>query len=1179
MPDFLHLHCHTQYSLLDGAAGIPQLMDKAVRDGQKGVALTDHGNMFGAFTFVNEAKKRNLKPIVGCEFYLVEDRHKTSFKKGQGERDVRYHQLMLAKNAVGYRNLSKLCSLGFIDGLYGKFPRIDKELILQYHEGLIATSCCIGAEIPQAILKGDLDGARKKVKWWVDLLGDDFYIEIQRHRGLENIDGLGVSQEDINQTLLSFAKEFNLKVIATNDSHYVEEEDAQPHDVILCVNTGSLMSDEKRFSFSSSDFFFKSKEEMGRIFSDVPESLENTLEIYDKVEELSLARDVLLPNFPLPADFTDQSEYLKNLVFEGAKQKYGEISASVNERLDFELGIIKDMGFDGYFLIVQDFIQAAKDMGVSVGPGRGSAAGSAVSYCLSITNLDPIKYNLLFERFLNPERISMPDIDIDFDDEGRQKVIDWVVDKYGKNQVAQIVTFGSMAARSSVRDVSRVMNLPLPEADKLAKLIPSRQGASVKLKDISTKSIQDFKGTLNPDDIVNVEKLKSIYESNDLQGEVMRIASKVEGSVRNTGIHAAGVIIAPDDIMNHIPVFTSKESNLLITQFDGNVVESAGMLKMDFLGLKTLSIIKDAIENIVLRYGEASRIDPDAIPLDDEKTFELFQRGDTLAIFQFESEGMRKSLKELKPTTIEDLIAMNALYRPGPMDYIPLFVSRKHGREEIKYPHQWLEDILKPTYGIMVYQEQIMQTAQIMADYSLGQADVLRRAMGKKKHKEMDRQREIFKSGAVKKGVDEARANEIFDIMSKFASYGFNRSHAAAYSVLAFQTAYLKTHYPAAFMASVLTHNKKDISKLNFFLRECKRMNVAVLGPDINESQLEFTVNDDGKVRFGLSALKGVGEGPVAEILEIRAEDRFVSVNDMVRRLNIRSVNKKCFESLIKGGALDSVMSVPRSTYFAPHERYNSFLERVIRYGNQFKEDQQKSQNSLFGEMGGIEIPEPVSPEIQPWPLNIMLNHEKEVAGIFLSGHPLDDYKEELASFANCSVEQIPFKPDRKLKFGALVVSPDIRLNRKGVEFARFQLQDFSGNVDVALYKEDFQKHKHLVSDGQVVFVEGKFEKRWSNADYEFRIHNMRQMDAVGHDLTEAIQVFVPLEEINPKMIASIKTLATENKGPHKLKITILDKEEKLSLDTIATKKNVLVGEKLLNEIKEIGLEYKLVAT
>jgi DNA polymerase III alpha subunit/intein/homing endonuclease len=815
MPVFSHLHCHTQYSLLDGQASIGALMKKAQADGMPAVALTDHGNMFGAFNFVAEANKYNVKPIVGCEFYLVEDRHKKSFSREKGERDVRHHQLLLAKDQAGYQNLAKLCSMSFIEGVYSKYPRIDKELLLQYHEGLIATSCCIGAEIPQALLWKSEEEAEELLKWWLDLFGADYYLEIQRH-GLKNIDNTGKNQEDLNQILLKWARKYNVKVICTNDSHYVDQTDFAPHDLLLCVNTGEehsipvgdfqtkyfrLMSQDSkvlydhldnlrplassddqvrrqlmrideeaqmpkpraRFGFPNDQFYFKTQEEMNRLFEDVPESVDNTNEIVDKITPPTLQRDILLPNFPLPPEYPTADAFLRHLTFKGAfegpKPRYSERTPEIEERLNYELRVIETMGFAGYFLITQDFINKGRDMGVAVGPGRGSAAGSAVAYCVGITNIDPIKYSLLFERFLNPERVSMPDIDIDFDDVNRQKVIDYVVQKYGKTQVAQIITFGTMAAKSSIKDVARAMELPLPATNELAKMVPEQVGTTLLKAFTENQELDMIRRDEAPD---------------NLRGQILRLAEKLEGSVRNTGIHAAGVIIAPDDITKYIPVSTSKDSDLLVTQFDGKVIESAGMLKMDFLGLKTLTIIVDALALIEKNHGV--KIDIDNIPIDDPKTYELYQRGDTIGTFQFESEGMRMYLKDLKPTNIEDLIAMNALYRPGPMQFIPNFINRKHGREPVEYPHELLEPILNYSQGIMVYQEQIMQAAQILAGYSLGGADLLRRAMGKKDMKKMAQEREKFVAGAKKlHNIPAKKASEVFDVMEKFAAYGFNR--------------------------------------------------------------------------------------------------------------------------------------------------------------------------------------------------------------------------------------------------------------------------------------------------------------------------------------------------------------------------------------------------------------------
>jgi DNA polymerase-3 subunit alpha len=745
VPQFSHLHCHSQFSLLDGASPIDDMFAKAKADGQRAVALTDHGNMFGAFKFVNSAKKHGVKAIVGCEFYLVEDRFRRSFVGDT--KDKRYHQLILAKNQKGYENLSLLCSIGYMEGLYGKYPRIDRDILKKHSEGLIATSCCIGAEIPQAILFKGEEEAEQILKEYLAIFGQDYYIELQRH-GIENIDGTGMSQEDVNQVLIRFAKKYDLKVIATNDSHYMEEEDALPHDILLCVNTGSRFTDPKgygkgmRFAFPNNEFFFKTQREMGTLFADIPEALDNTNIVVDSITTPELARDVLLPNFTMPPQFKTQDDYLKHLTFEGAKKRYPNMTADIEERLIFELSVIKDSGYPGYFLIVQDFTSVARDMGVSVGPGRGSAAGSAVAYCLGITNVDPIAYDLLFERFLNPERVSLPDIDIDFDDEGRQSVIDYVIDKYGQKQVAQIITYGSMAARSSIKDVGRVMDVPLNDVNAITKAFPDHLSANLN-KVLAKDGIQPkLKSAMNNEQVQAAEAFRELSTKDDQIGEMIRTAKRLEGSVRNTGIHACGVIITPDDITKYVPVTTAKDSNLLVTQYDNSVVEDAGLLKMDFLGLKTLTIIKDAVAIVKARHNR--EIVPDDIPLDDKKTLELFSKGNTNGVFQFESPGMQKHLKALKPDKFEDLIAMNALYRPGPMEYIKDFVERKHGRQEIKYDLPDMEEYLKDTYGITVYQEQVMLLSQKLAGFTKGQADSLRKAMGKKKIEEMNKLFDLF---------------------------------------------------------------------------------------------------------------------------------------------------------------------------------------------------------------------------------------------------------------------------------------------------------------------------------------------------------------------------------------------------------------------------------------------------
>jgi DNA polymerase-3 subunit alpha len=906
---------------------------------------------------------------------------------------------------------------------------------------LIATTCCIGAIVPQYILFKSEEDAEKEFKWWLDLFGEDYYIELQRHN-LKDVDNSGKSQEDVNQTLLNWSKKYNVHTIATNDSHYVEKEDAEAHDILLCVNTGELKSvpigDGRgyRFGFPNDEFYFKSQAEMEHLFHDVPSALDYTNEIADKCYNPNLHRDILLPNFPIPAGYTDADDYLRHLSFEGAKKRYHEFNQDIQDRLNHELNIIKTMGFAGYFLITADMINAGRELGVMIGPGRGSAAGSVVAFCIGITNIDPIKYNLLFERFLNPERVSMPDIDTDFDDEGRQKVIDYVVDKYGHNQVAQIVTYGTMAAKMAIRDVSRVLDLPLSEADMLAKLVPERPGISLS---------QAFK---------EVKELEEIRKGSDEKAKVLNLAEKLEGSVRNSGIHAAGVIIAPDDITNYIPVSSSKESELWITQFDGKVIEDAGMLKMDFLGLKTLSIIKDALK--IIKKTKDIDIDIDAISFNDQLTFELYQRGDTVGTFQFESVGMRKYLQELKPSDIEDLIAMNALFRPGPMDFIPNFINRKHGRERVEYPHKLLEPILKNTYGIMVYQEQIMQTAQIIAGFSLGKADILRRAMGKKKMDVMRSMQEEFIEGAKElHNISVKKATEIFSIMEKFAAYGFNRSHSAAYSVVAYQTAYLKAHYPSEYMASVLSHNQNNIEKITFFMDECKRMNIKVLGPDINHSGTLFTVNERDEILFGLGAIKGTGDAAVEAIIHERElHGEYKDIFDFSGRVNLRTANKKTFESLAMSGAFDGFGEIHRRQYLCADDNNSSLIEKAIKYGNKAQAEKNASQQSLFGKTSNASLPLPKIESCEPFSNIEKLKIEKEVVGFYISGHPLDQYKFELKHFCNThlgefgELEQLKGK---EIRLGGIVSNYAHRMTKKNNPFGILTLEDYESSYSFYL--------------------------------------------------------------------------------------------------------------------------------
>lgn len=1222
MPVFSHLHSHTQYSLLDGQASISALMKKAQADGMPAVALTDHGNMFGAFNFVAEANKYNVKPIVGCEFYMVADRHKKAFSREKGERDKRYHQLLLAKDQDGYHNLSKLCSMSFIEGVYSKFPRIDKELLLKYHKGLIATSCCIGAEIPQAILFESEAKAEELLKWWLDVFEDDYYIEIQRH-GLMNFDGTGKSQEDVNQVLLGLAKKYNVKVICTNDSHYVDQTDFAPHDILLCVNTGEehsipvgdfqtqyfrlISQDNKvlydhldnlrplagqdaavrrqlqrideeaqaprpksRFGFANDQFYFKSQAEMNALFADVPASVDNTNEIVDKITPPKLQRDILLPNFPLPPEHPTADAFLRHLTykgaFEGEKRRYSERTPEIEERLDYELRVIETMGFAGYFLITQDFINHGRNNGVAIGPGRGSAAGSAVAYCVGITNIDPIKYSLLFERFLNPERVSMPDIDIDFDDVNRQRVIDYVVDKYGKTQVAQIITFGTMAAKSSIKDVSRVMDLPLPVANDLVKMVPDQVGTTL------TKAFAENQ---------ELDMIRRDDAPDNLRGHILRLATQLEGSVRNTGIHAAGVIIAPDDITKYIPVSTSKDSDLLITQFDGKVIESAGMLKMDFLGLKTLTIIVDAINLIEKNHG--IKIDIDAIPIDDLKTYELYQRGDTIGTFQFESEGMRMYLKDLKPTNIEDLIAMNALYRPGPMQFIPNFINRKHGREEVDYPHELLEPILNYSQGIMVYQEQIMQAAQILAGYSLGGADLLRRAMGKKDMKKMAQEREKFCEGAKNlHGIPAKKANEVFDVMEKFAAYGFNRSHSAAYSLVAYQTGYLKAHYPAEYMAAVLTNNMGDIKKVTFFIEEARKQNVAVLGPDVNESILKFNVNKQGQIRFGMAAVKGAGEAAVEEIVQERDQHGpYGDIFDFSRRVNLRAVNKKTFESLAQAGAFDSFDRYHRRQFLEAPGNDQSLIEKAMKVGQQHQAAKESAQQSLFGGGGGeMAIPMPKIQDMEPWSPTEKLRREKEVVGFYLSGHPLDDFKLEIDSYCTCGLDKIESYKNRDVTVAGLISNVLFKTTKTGQPFVSFNIEDYDASLNLALFRDDYSKFSALINprnyDKEQVppmFIRGKYAQRFRDSDqFEFKIMTMEPLFNVAEKLSNGVRVQLDLRTITEPFMDRFMEAVEGAAGSKKLEIKFAEPHEHLAVDTYSRRYRIEPKE-FIRKMREMEIE------
>ena len=1178
--NFSHLHVHTQFSLLDGAASIKNLYKKAIADGMPALAISDHGNMFGAFEFVKEAYKHKnadgtlkVKPIVGCEFYITQDRTRKTFSKE--ERDPRHHQILLAKNEQGYKNLVKLTSLGYIEGMYSKYPRIDKTLIHKYHQGLIATTCCLGALVPQTILKkGEAEG-ENEFKWWLNIFQEDYYVELQRH---------GMAEQDkVNLVLLKFAKKYNVKVIASNDSHYVDQQDFNAHDILLCINTGEkqstpamrdftdddVMTKNKRFAFPNDQFYMKTTAEMTKVFEDIPEAIDNTNEVISKIDLLDLKKEILLPFFEVPPAYKTQDEYLEHLTWSGAKERYKILTPESEERLQFELGVIKNMGFAGYFLIVSDFIRHGRDIGVFIGPGRGSAAGSAVAYCIGITNIDPIKYNLLFERFLNPERKSMPDIDTDFDDDGRQKVIDYVVQKYGKNQVAQIITYGTMAAKSSIADVARVMDLPLPESRAISKLVPEKPGINLKrllhasftTKDAKPgeKSLEELE-QLQGEDIENVKKLRAIYAGNDLHSKILQEAEKLEGSVRNTGIHASAIIIAPKDLTDLLPVATSKESELWLTQIEGNSIEDAGVIKMDFLGLKTLSILKTAL--MLIKQNHDISIAIDDIPLDDEKTYKLYQQGDTNATFQFESAGMQKYLRELKPDKFDDLIAMNALYRPGPMSYIPQFIARKHGREIVTYDVPDMEEFLKETYGITVYQEQVMLLSQKLGGFSKGDADTLRKAMGKKNRATLDEKKVKFIEGATAKGHPKDKLIKIWTDWEAFAQYAFNKSHSTCYAFVAYQTAYLKAHYPSEYMAAVLNH-AGTIDKITFFMEECKRMGLRVLGPDINESQNGFAVNKKGEIRFGFSGLKGVGENAIENIIEERNKHGyFKNVFDLVKRVNLKAVSKKSLESLIYSGTFDCFKDMHRAQYFYTAPGDMPTLDKIVKFGAVYQSNTANTTNTLFGDLQMPDIVPPKLAACPPWQLIEQLDFEKEVTGMYMSGHPLDNFKFELnhynitpiADFLEVknAVGSTPIS--KSFRLAGLVVDAQHRLTKTGKNYGVLFIEDFTGKTDFFLWQEDYVKYLNYLEKGMIIMVEGGFrEKRYKQGEYEFNFTKLHLLETVKSTLTKQLIIETEPEFIDEQFINFMDNNIKDNPGKSSIKFNIHDKfkDHKVSMYTI----------------------------
>ena len=1201
--NFTHLHNHSQFSVLQSTISIKDLVASTAKHKMNAVALTDHANMMGAFHFVKEVKNHNraikeqneeavekgespvgeeIKPIIGCEFFVCEDHLNKSHK------DYGYQIVLLAKNKNGYQNLVKMASIAYTDGFY-YVPRIDKTVVEQYKEDIIILSGNLYGEVSSKILNVGEKQAEEALIWWKEQFKDDFYLEIMQH-----------NQEDerrVNQVLKDFAKKHEVKLVATNNNYYCEQEDANAHDILLCVKDGEKQGTPigrgrgYRYGLPNQEYYFKSSEDMKTLFKSTPEAITNIQEVVDKVEAFELARDVLLPEFSIPNEFKDEEDltdggkrgenaYLRHITYEGAKKRYGEITKEIQERLDFELATIENTGYPGYFLIVEDFIREARSMDVSVGPGRGSAAGSVVAYCLWITNIDPLKYDLLFERFLNPDRVSMPDIDIDFDDEGRGRVMDYVINKYGANQVAQIITYGTMAAKSSIRDTARVLDLPLFDADRIAKLIPTMS----KLGKIFGADEKKLKGMFRAEDLEKVNQLLNISEGEDLEAETVNLARTLEGSVRNTGIHACGVIITPSDITNYVPVATAKDSDLYVTQFDNSVVEDAGLLKMDFLGLKTLTLIKDTVKIVKAKHG--IELEPDNFPIDDEDTYALFQRGETVGIFQYESPGMQKHMKDLKPTVFDDLIAMNALYRPGPMEYIPSFIARKHGDEEIEYDLPEMEEYLKETYGITVYQEQVMLLSQKLADFTKGEADVLRKAMGKKQKAVLDKMKPKFIEQAAAKGMDKEKLEKIWKDWEAFASYAFNKSHSTCYAWIAYQTAYLKAHYPAEYMASVLSNNMNDIKQVTFFMEECKRMKLNVLGPDVNESYYKFSVNQDNAVRFGMGAIKGVGHGAVKTIVENRKEDgHYKSIFDLAKRIDLRAANKKAFENLANAGGFDCFKETHRAQYFIDEGDGITFLEKTIKYANKYQENENSAQVSLFGESSDVQIPEPEVPPCEEWGTMEKLAREREVVGIYISGHPLDDFKIEMTTFCNAEVslfKDLNNYVNRELTFGGVVTDVQHRVSKQGKGWGLFTIEDYVDSYEFRIFGEEYLRFRHFLMVSNFVYVKAYIKEGWVNRDTgkkgepRIQFNSFQLLHDVMDTYAKKLSIQFDIKDIQEERIKSIKELLRMHDGNHHLNFVIYDNKEQIKLQMPSRKQKVKISQELLEELESQQVFYKL---
>ena len=1263
MQDFVHLHVHTQYSILDGQASIPRLVDKAIANGMRGIAITDHGNMFGIkefFNYVNkknsgtngeikdlkkklvalqngegecedreaeiahckaqleEAKQKLFKPIIGCEMYVA--RKRLTNKNGKEDQSG-YHLIVLAKNEKGYHNLIKLVSKAWTDGFYSR-PRTDRAELEKYHEGLIVASACLGGEVPKKITQGRFDEAEEAIRWYKNLFGEDYYLELQLHKATvprANHEAYNL-QLNVNKHLIEYSKKFNVKLICTNDVHFVDEENAEAHDRLICLSTGKDLDDPNRMLYSKQEWM-KTKEEMNEIFKDVPEALANTVDICNQVEFYSIDHAPIMPTFEIPVEFGTEEEYrkrfseedlfneftrdengkvvlteedakskikklggydklyrikleadyLKELAYKGAKKLYGEeLSDEVKERMNFELHIMKTMGFPGYFLIVQDFIAAGRAMGVSIGPGRGSAAGSAVAYCLGITKIDPIKYDLLFERFLNPDRISLPDIDVDFDDDGRGEVLRWVTEKYGQEKVAHIITYGTMATKLAIKDVARVQKLPLSESDRLAKLVPDK----IPDKKLNLKNAIEY-----------VPELQAAEVSPDpLVRTTLKYAKMLEGNVRGTGVHACGTIICRDDITDWVPVSTADDKEtgekMLVTQYEGSVIEDTGLIKMDFLGLKTLSIIKEAVENIYQSQGIV--LDIDQVSIEDPDTYKLYSDGRTIGTFQFESAGMQKYLRELQPTTFEDLIAMNALYRPGPMDYIPDFIDRKHGRKPIEYDIPVMEKYLKDTYGITVYQEQVMLLSRLLADFTRGESDALRKAMGKKLRDKLDHMKPKFIAGGQKNGHDPKVLEKIWGDWEKFASYAFNKSHATCYSWVAYQTAFLKANYPAEYMAATMSRNISNITEITKLMDECKMMRVAVLGPDVNESNLKFTVNRKGAIRFGMGAVKGVGEGAVEAIVTERKKNGpYKSIFDFVQRVNLTACNRKNIENLALAGGFDNFTELKREQYFAVNTKGETFIETLLRYGNKYQDDKNAAVNSLFGGDNVIDIATPEILPAAPWSDLERLNKERDLVGIYLSAHPLDEYSVVLEEVCNTHMTDLADKAalvNRDVTMGGIITNVREGYGKTGKPYGIVRMEDYSGSAELPFFGNDWIEWRNYLAVGMFLFIKAKCQPRqWKPDELDLKVTGIELLPDVKDEKIEKITIAAPLDDLNEELITELATLIKNNPGKAELYFKVKDGDGQMSVNMMSRSMKISVRKDLITFLKmRPELNYKI---